>query len=88
MITIAIIAVVIYLAFHLGHAHANYRHGRAHGNRGVNLFWSSARRAVRHHPRSVRDTDRSQALNKSGSNTAPRTPNPRTLRHTCHAFGE
>jgi hypothetical protein len=28
---------------HAGHAHANYRHGRAHGKRGVNLIWSSAR---------------------------------------------
>jgi hypothetical protein len=28
---------VLYLAFYLGHAHANYRQGRAHGKRGVNL---------------------------------------------------
>jgi hypothetical protein len=41
--TIAIIAAVVYLAFHIGHAHANYRHGSARGRRGVNLFWSSAR---------------------------------------------
>lgn len=33
----------LYLAFHGGHAHANYRHGRARGHRGVNLYWSSAR---------------------------------------------
>ena len=43
MITVIVIAVLAYLAFHLGHSHANYRHGRAHGKRGVNLFWSSAR---------------------------------------------
>ncbi len=40
---IIVIAVVGYLAFHAGHSHANYRHARAHGKRGVNLFWSSAR---------------------------------------------
>ncbi len=34
---------LIYLAFHAGHAHANYRHGRACGHRGINLYWSSAR---------------------------------------------
>ena len=38
-----IVGVVVYLAFHFGHSHSNYRHGRAHGKRGVNLFWSSAR---------------------------------------------
>ena len=43
MITVIIIAAIVYLAFHLGHGHANYRHGRARGRRGVSLFWSSAR---------------------------------------------
>lgn len=44
MTAIIIVAVVVaYLAFHGGHSHANYRHGRAHGRRGVDLFWSSAR---------------------------------------------
>jgi hypothetical protein len=43
MIELIVIAVVVYLAFHLGHAHANCRHGRARGKRGVNLFWSTAR---------------------------------------------
>jgi hypothetical protein len=45
MTTVIIVAVVIALlaGHHAGHAHANYRHGRAHGRRGVNLFWSSAR---------------------------------------------
>jgi hypothetical protein len=41
LIIIAIVAVLV--GHHFGHAHANYRHGRAHGHRGVNLFWSSAR---------------------------------------------
>jgi hypothetical protein len=42
--TALFIAVVVgYLLFHAGHSHANYRHGRAHGRRGVSLFWSSAR---------------------------------------------
>ena len=31
MITIIILAALAYLAFHAGHAHANYRHGRARG---------------------------------------------------------
>jgi hypothetical protein len=43
MITAAIIAAIAYLAFHVGHSHANYRHGRAHGRRGVSLYWSSMR---------------------------------------------
>jgi hypothetical protein len=43
VLTIVVLLAVIYGAFHLGHAHANYRHGRAHGHRGVNLYWSSAR---------------------------------------------
>ncbi len=44
MTAVIIVAVVVaILAHHAGHAHANYRHGRAHGKRGVNLFWSSAR---------------------------------------------
>jgi len=42
IIAIVIIAVA-YLFFHVGHSHANYRHGRAHGRRGVNLYWSSIR---------------------------------------------
>jgi hypothetical protein len=41
--TVIIIAVAVYAAFHLGHSHSNYRHGRASGHRGVNLFWSSTR---------------------------------------------
>jgi hypothetical protein len=44
IIIIIIVAVVVaILAHHAGHAHANYRHGRARGHCGVNLFWSSAR---------------------------------------------
>ena len=45
MTALIVIAVIIALAagHHAGHAHANYRHGRAHGKRGVSLFWSSAR---------------------------------------------
>jgi hypothetical protein len=41
--TVIIVAVIAYLAFHGGHSHASYRHGRAHGKRGVNLYWSSVR---------------------------------------------
>ena len=43
VLTLLIIAALLYLAFHAGHAHANYRHGRARGHRGINLYWSSAR---------------------------------------------
>lgn len=42
-LTVLIVVGLIYLAFHAGHSHANYRHGRAHGKRGVNLYWSSVR---------------------------------------------
>ena len=42
-VIILITLAVAYLAFHAGHAHANYRHGRARGHRGINLYWSSAR---------------------------------------------
>lgn len=38
-----VFAVIVYAVFHLGHAHANWRHGRARGRRGVSLFWSSTR---------------------------------------------
>ena len=40
---IVTVLVLVYLAFHLGHSHANYRHGRARGKRGVSLYWSSIR---------------------------------------------
>ena len=43
MITVIVLVVVGYALFHLGHSHANYRHGRAHGRRGVDLYWSSVR---------------------------------------------
>ncbi len=41
IVIIAVAALV--LGHHAGHAHANYRYRRAHGHRGVNLYWSSAR---------------------------------------------
>lgn len=40
---VVIVLVLVYLAFHLGHSHANYRHGRARGKRGISLYWSSVR---------------------------------------------
>jgi len=40
---IILVAALVYLAFHAGHGHANYRHGRARGRRGINLYWSSVR---------------------------------------------
>ena len=45
MVTVIIViaVAVAYLLFHMGHAHANYRHGRARGHRGVSLYWSSLR---------------------------------------------
>ena len=43
MTAVLIIAAIVYLAFHAGHAHASYRHGRARGHRGIHLYWSSAR---------------------------------------------
>lgn len=41
---VIVLAAVAYLAFHLGHGHANYRHHRAHGRRGVSVYWNSAMR--------------------------------------------
>ncbi len=41
MTTTIILAVLACLAFHAGHAHASYRHGRGH--RGINLYWSTVR---------------------------------------------
>jgi site-specific recombinase XerD len=38
----AIVAVLIYAAFHLGHGRANYRHRKAAGLR-PNFYWSSVR---------------------------------------------
>lgn len=43
MTAIIIAAMIGYLIYHAGHAHANYRHYRARGHRGVRLYWSSAR---------------------------------------------
>ena len=40
---IIIAAVAAYAAFHAGHSVASYRHGRARGRRGINLYWSSVR---------------------------------------------
>ena len=54
MIVAALVILAgLYLAFHAGHAHANYRHGRRAGHRGVNLYWSSAARGSRSRARSV-----------------------------------
>jgi hypothetical protein len=39
VITAIVIIAVAYLFFHVGHSHANYRHGRG----GVNLYWTSIR---------------------------------------------
>lgn len=43
IVVVLIAAALIYLAFHAGHGHANYRHGRARGHRGISLYWNSAR---------------------------------------------
>ncbi len=43
LVVVGIVIAVAYLLFHAGHAHSTYRHGRAHGHRGANLYWSSAR---------------------------------------------
>ncbi len=44
MATANVLTIVLaYCAFHAGHGTSNYRHGRARGRRGVDLFWSSAR---------------------------------------------
>jgi len=40
--TIAVVALIAYAAFHLGHGHANYRHAKAHGL-SPNFYWSSVR---------------------------------------------
>ena len=42
MITIAIIAVIVYAAFHLGAGHTHHRYAKAHGLR-PNFYWSSVR---------------------------------------------
>lgn len=46
MLTVVIVIAVACALFHLDHAHANYRYGRARDHRGVNLFWSSTRGSV------------------------------------------
>ena len=42
MITLIIIAVVIYAAFHLGAGHTHHRYRKAHGL-APNVYWSSIR---------------------------------------------
>jgi len=43
VIIVIILIAAAYALFHAGAAHSNYRHGRAHGRRGISLYWSSAR---------------------------------------------
>jgi len=42
MITVIVIAVVLYLAFHVGAGHTHYRYRKAHGL-SPNFYWSSVR---------------------------------------------
>ncbi len=42
IITVIVIAAVLYAGFHLGAGHAHYRHAKAAGLR-PNFYWSSAR---------------------------------------------
>jgi len=42
LITIVIIAVVVYAAFHLGAGHTHHRYAKAHDLR-PNFYWSSVR---------------------------------------------
>ena len=42
MITVIVIAAVVYLAFHLGAGHTHHRYARAHGLR-PNFYWNSIR---------------------------------------------
>ena len=38
-----ILIIILYLAFHAGHAHANYRHlRRRYSGQKIRLYWSSA----------------------------------------------
>jgi len=49
IITIVIVAVLVYLAFHLGAGHTHYRYQKAHqtrrssGGLRPNFYWSSVR---------------------------------------------
>lgn len=43
MEALVIVFVIGYLLFHAGYSHANYRHGRRYGRRGIELYWSSVR---------------------------------------------
>jgi hypothetical protein len=47
IITVVIIAAVVYLAFHLGAGHSHYRYQKAHhrsaGGLRPNFYWSSVR---------------------------------------------
>jgi hypothetical protein len=42
LITIVIIAAIVYLAFHLGAGYTHHRYRKAHGL-SPNLYWSSVR---------------------------------------------
>lgn len=41
--TVFIVILIVYAAFHVGHARSNYKHGRAMGKRGIALGWYSGR---------------------------------------------
>jgi hypothetical protein len=42
VITIVVVAVIIYAAFHLGAGHTHHRYRKAHGLQ-PNIYWSSVR---------------------------------------------
>jgi hypothetical protein len=38
---VIVLLVIGYLLFHLGHSHANYRHGKALKYSKIRLYWAS-----------------------------------------------
>jgi hypothetical protein len=38
---IILVIVLLYIAFHAGHGHANYRHGKSRKVNRVRLYWST-----------------------------------------------
>ena len=66
MITIAIIAAIVYAAFHLGAGHAHYRYRKARGL-NPNFYWSSVRGRVRQRPAAWRVPRRPPPVTKPTS---------------------
>jgi hypothetical protein len=65
MLTVIVVAVVVYLAFHLGAGHTHHRYARAHELR-PSLYWSLGRGPLRLGAAAGRVPGRAPAVRRRG----------------------